>query len=677
MPSVGAYFTAPHKRSIFPAMQAIIQAWLDRQCGQINGATGAVVLLLPRNGNAPVPVAQWPREARTGPELVAAAQSAYDGQRAMTHPRMNGAERPIPLGSMMSCPVQIQGRVVGAVAVGFDAQLSGPAPDVVAGLKRAADEFETDLRRGASPASPAAPASAARYAPTDMTRTQPGGTASPGRAQLGPIPVAPPPPVVPAGAIAVRPSIPTLREPVDRTVELAPANSARILNLLATLEAHETFAEAATAFVTELATAFSCSRVSVGLFGRRHVKVAALSHSAELVDSQGLLRALGAAMEEAIWQGATLVYPLPEGAQPRVDRAHSDLAHRHGCAWVTTIPLLKSGKPFGAITLERTRAEPLTRSELTLCENIGALLGPLLEIKHTVSKPWYAKIAAGVREGCAPLFGPGHLAVKALVTAAIAAVAAGAFIQGDYRVSARARLEGSVQRLLAAPADGYLKLAYARPGDLVKEGQLLAELADDDLKLEERKAQSEVAQLENTYGTALVKQDRAEVAIIFAKLEEARAQLALAQSRLTRTQLRAPFNGVVLTGDLTQSLGAPVKKGESLMTVAPEHDFRVIVEIDERDISDVRLHQNGSLALSALPGDTLPIEVSRITPVATSGDGRNYFEVEARLKENAGRDLRPGLIGVAKVDAGTRSWLWICTHRVTDWIRLTLWSWVG
>jgi RND family efflux transporter MFP subunit len=312
-----------------------------------------------------------------------------------------------------------------------------------------------------------------------------------------------------------------------------------------------------------------------------------------------------------------------------------------------------------------------------LCEHIGALLGPLLEIKHTVSKPWYGKIAAGVREGCAPLFGPGHLAIKAGVIGVVAVLAAAAMVQGDYRVSSRARLEGSVQRLLAAPADGYLKLAYARPGDIVKEGQLLAELADDDLKLEERKAQSEVAQLENTYGTALVKQDRAEVAIVFSKLEEARAQLALAQQRLTRTQLRAPFNGVVITGDLTQSLGAPVKKGESLMTVAPEHDFRVIVEVDERDIGDVRLKQAGSLALSALPSETFPIEVSRITPVATAGDGRNYFEVEARLTNPTRTDLRPGLVGVAKIDAGSRSWLWICTHRVTDWVRLTFWSWVG
>ena len=173
-----------------------------------------------------------------------------------------------------------------------------------------------------------------------------------------------------------------------------------------------------------------------------------------------------------------------------------------------------------------------------------------------------------------------------------------------------------------------------------------------------------------------MKQDRAEVAILGAKLEQARAQLALVQARLQRTQVVAPFDGIVITGDLTQSLGAPVKKGEALMTLAPEHDFRVILEVDERDIADVQLGKAGSLALSALPGDTFPIEVKRITPVATTGQGRNFFEVEAQMKANPDQ-LRPGLLGVGKVDAGSRSLLWIWTHRVSDWLRLTAWSWLG
>jgi hypothetical protein len=63
--------------------------------------------------------------------------------------------------------------------------------------------------------------------------------------------------------------------------------------------------------------------------------------------------------------------------------------------------------------------------------------------------------------------------------------------------------------------------------------------------------------------------------------------------------------------------------------------------------------------------------------VASTGEGRNYFEVEARLKSDAAPDLRPGLLGVAKIEAGSRALLWIWTHRVYDWMRLTVWSWVG
>jgi RND family efflux transporter MFP subunit len=253
---------------------------------------------------------------------------------------------------------------------------------------------------------------------------------------------------------------------------------------------------------------------------------------------------------------------------------------------------------------------------------------------------------------------------------------AAAVIPADYYVRAPARLEGATQRVLVAPGDGYLKQSHVRPGDTVKAGQLLAEMADEDLRLELRKAQSEVAQSENAYGAALVKNDRAEIGMLQARLQEARAKLDLIQVQLDRVRLVAPFDGVIITGDLSQSLGAPVKKGEALLTLAPERDFRVILEVDERDVANVGIGQPGHLALTALPGEPLPFVVYRITPVATAGDGRNFFDVEARLQSKR-QDLRPGLQGVSKVDAGQRSMLWIWSHRVIGWVRLRLWSWLG
>ena len=66
----------------------------------------------------------------------------------------------------------------------------------------------------------------------------------------------------------------------------------------------------------------------------------------------------------------------------------------------------------------------------------------------------------------------------------------------------------------------------------------------------------------------------------------------------------------------------------------------------------------------------------RVTPVATSKEGRNYYEVEARF-DMTPVAVRPGLQGVAKIDVGQQTLAWIWTHRLTDWVRLVLWTFGG
>ena len=80
--------------------------------------------------------------------------------------------------------------------------------------------------------------------------------------------------------------------------------------------------------------------------------------------------------------------------------------------------------------------------------------------------------------------------------------------------------------------------------------------------------------------------------------------------------------------------------------------------------------------MKALPGRSFDFKVARISPVAGNRDGRNFFEVEAGIP-NAAVELRPGLEGVAKIDVGSRSPAWIVSHRAINWLRLTLWRWLG
>jgi multidrug efflux pump subunit AcrA (membrane-fusion protein) len=169
--------------------------------------------------------------------------------------------------------------------------------------------------------------------------------------------------------------------------------------------------------------------------------------------------------------------------------------------------------------------------------------------------------------------------------------------------------------------------------------------------------------------------DRGTMGVIEAQINQTEAQLALAQDKLARTTLIAPFDGVVVSGDLSQSIGTPVELGKLLFEVAPLAGYRVVLQVDDRDIAHLALAQRGELVLSSLPDRALPFTVSAITPVATQVDGRNVFRVEA-LIDGPVASLRPGMEGVGKVVVGERSLLWIWTHSFVDWARLALWNWM-
>src|SRR5215475_9746471 len=201
-------------------MQAAIQAWLEKQCGHADGVTGAVVLVLPRNSKSLVPAAHWPPGGLPCEGLAVAAKAAYERQQPLSQPRLNGAERPVPLGPMFSCPIQLKGRTVGAVAVGFDPEAAVPPQAIVDSLTRAAEGFENFVRQGAVPVKPAA--SEARtpittnYVPSD-DRTQPLGATLGSAPNVSPAhPTAPAAATVPpAATVGPTPAeIPTLRSEV-------------------------------------------------------------------------------------------------------------------------------------------------------------------------------------------------------------------------------------------------------------------------------------------------------------------------------------------------------------------------------------------------------------------------------------------------------------------------------
>ncbi len=120
-----------------------------------------------------------------------------------------------------------------------------------------------------------------------------------------------------------------------------------------------------------------------------------------------------------------------------------------------------------------------------------------------------------------------------------------------------------------------------------------------------------------------------------------------------------------------------MRQGDALLTVASTRQYRVIIEVDETEVGKLQPGQTGVLALSALPWDTLALRVVRITPLAQAREGRNVFEVQAEFTGAVPPEVRPGLMGQAKVVVGQRPWLWTLVRPLLERARLGLWSWWG
>jgi RND family efflux transporter MFP subunit len=304
---------------------------------------------------------------------------------------------------------------------------------------------------------------------------------------------------------------------------------------------------------------------------------------------------------------------------------------------------------------------------------VAEICGPILDLMDRAEAGTLERAKGWITRWSERHFGPSRALAKSTLAASALLLLLLSVVPVRYRISADATLEGRVQRALVAGVSGYIREANARAGDLVQAGDVLARLDDRDLLLERRKRESQKLQLEKEYRQALSERDRTQVSILRSQIEQAAAQLGLVEEQLGRTHVVAPFDGVILEGDLDRALGSPVELGDVLFEVAPLDGYRIILEIDGRDIADVAAGQRGRLALSALPGRTLPLVVERITPMSTTQDGRSYFRAEAVLEEPF-EALRPGMEGIAKVDAGRRGLLWIWTHETFDWLRLWTWS---
>ena len=196
---------------------------------------------------------------------------------------------------------------------------------------------------------------------------------------------------------------------------------------------------------------------------------------------------------------------------------------------------------------------------------------------------------------------------------------------------------------LSSEIAGRIAGIHFKEGQPVGKGALLFELDDSILRAEREQARAGLAlseanhkRAEELFGRNLIStRERDEAA---SKLDLDRADVALADARLAKTRIRAPFQGVV--GLRAVSPGDYVTAGQALASLEQLSVLKADFRLSEAALSAIKVGQTLNLEVDAYPGKSFPGRVYAIDP-RLAEDTRS-IGVRASVP-NDKSELRPGL----------------------------------
>ena len=215
---------------------------------------------------------------------------------------------------------------------------------------------------------------------------------------------------------------------------------------------------------------------------------------------------------------------------------------------------------------------------------------------------------------------------------------------------------------------GRLAAVLVGEGDAVREGEVLARLDATSLRDALLQAEAQVAQAHAQQGNAKARLDRAAQALEAgvaaaqeveddrlalsqgeAALKSAQAALSTARNQLGRSELRAPFDGVV--AHVFAAAGEPVDANKAIVEVARISQLELRAPLAPRLAARVRPDQPAILRVDALPARTFPAQVVAVSPTLDAATGAAMVRIRA---DNPGGTLRIGSFARAQIAVDVR-----------------------
>lgn len=240
-------------------------------------------------------------------------------------------------------------------------------------------------------------------------------------------------------------------------------------------------------------------------------------------------------------------------------------------------------------------------------------------------------------------------------------------VVGEATISNSVTATGTIEPVtsvdVGTQVSGIVDKIYVDYNSVVKKGQLIAELDKTNLISELNIAKANLNNAQSTlryqkanyeryntlYKKGLVSADEYESALLTYRqaqdaVNEQKESVQKAQTNLGYATITSPIDGVVLSKEVEegQTVAASFET-PTLFTIAKDlTDMRVIADVDEADIGDVKEGERVSFTVDAYPDDTFSGTVTQVRQDATTTDNVVTYEVVISAP-NKDLKLKPGL----------------------------------
>lgn len=218
--------------------------------------------------------------------------------------------------------------------------------------------------------------------------------------------------------------------------------------------------------------------------------------------------------------------------------------------------------------------------------------------------------------------------------------------QATLELSIPGEIEGAEDALLASPQGGYIEAVMVNIGDEVRRGQALIRVNSAIFAAQNEQAQAQLAQAQASLRRVealgdLASEAQLEGARTQARIAEANAQMT--EINLSRSVIRAPFDGVV--AQLNASKAEIAAPGNPLVRVVMLDPVMVSASVSDRDVVAMREGMPAKITTEAVP-DLFDGVVQHIDPAASLQT--RAFTVKISTP-NPDRRLLPGMIASVRI----------------------------